>query len=140
MSDDWKKILKDDVEKEWGDQNPGQGYGTRGTAQQAQYETDLQGFGEEQIEERTDKYHSGMKCFYCDEDAEWKCTNGKHGGCSYEGDRHDGVQVCGENSEFADDKHPEGHKTYAHNNNSGHAWVPIDEFDHDDEWGYNQDR
>ena len=92
MSDDWKDILKDDVEKEWGDQSPGQGYGTRGTAQEAQYETDLQGFGEEQIEERTDKYHAGMN------------------------------------------------KTYAHNNNSGHAWVAIGEFDHDDEWGYNQDR
>jgi len=139
-SEDWKEILKEDIEKQWGNRSPGQGYGTRQTHNESQYGSDYEGFGEDQIQERTEQYHEGMKCFYCDEDAEWKCTNGKHGGCRYEGDRFDGVQVCGANSEFASDEYPEGHKTYANRNNSGHSWVPIDEFPHDDEWGYNQDK
>lgn len=139
-SENWKEILKEDVEKEWGDQSPGQGYGTRQRHNESQYGSDYEGFGEDEIQERTERYHEGVKCFYCDEDAEWKCTNGKTGSCNYEGDRFDGVQVCGANSAFASDEYPEGHKTYAARNNSGHAWVPIEEFSHDDEWGYNQDK
>lgn len=138
MTDDWKKVLKEDIEKEWGDQSPGQGYGTRNMERDSQGTLDFQDEFEE-IEERTDEYHDGVKCFYCDEDAEWKCTNGRHGGCSYEGDRHDGVQVCGANSAFASSEYPEGHKTYAHRNNSGHAWVDINTFTLDDEKGYKHD-
>ena len=130
-SDEWKDVVK---------RNPGDGYGTREMARNVAMAYEDDGLGYDDLEIDEEVYHEGIKCFYCDEPAEWKCKNGLHNGCSYEGPSDDGVQVCGANSEFASDEYPEGHKTYANRNNSGHSWVPIDEFPHDDEWGYNQDK
>jgi hypothetical protein len=132
---DWKEILKEDVSK----RQPGQGYGTRNmerTVQDQGYsEASNWGYDTEIDEEIL---HEGVKCFYCDEDAEWKCLNGLRGGCHYEGDRYDGVQVCGANSSFASDEYPEGHKTFANERNNGHSWADIDNgmFSYDEQLGY----
>jgi len=127
-SNEWKDIVK---------RNPGDGYGTREMARQVDMAYQDDGLGYEDIEIDEEIYHEGIKCFYCDEPAEWKCRNGLHNGCSYEGPSDDGVQVCGASSSFADAEHPEGHKTYANKRNNGHSWVEIDQyFTLDPQFGY----
>lgn len=127
-SDEWKDVVK---------RNPSDGYGTRGMAREVDMGMSDTVFGYEDLEIDEEVYHEGIKCFYCDEPAEWKCKNGLHNGCSYEGPSDDGVQVCGANSDFADSEHPEGHKTYAFKKNNGHTWVEIDKyFTLDPQFGY----
>lgn len=127
-SDEWKNIVK---------RNPGDGYGTRGMAREVDMGMTDTEFGYDDLEIDEEVYHEGIKCFYCDEPAEWKCRNGLVNGCSYEGPSDDGVQVCGANSSFAGARYPDGHKSYAHERNSSHAWVPIDEyFTLDPQFGY----
>ena len=151
--DDWKDVLKSDEDKEnndvflkdifdrddFGDTgDSGLDYGSRRTEVRSKDAwSDRQDVGMFDTQEQEDLYHYGIKCYYCDEPAEWKCINGLTKGCAYEGPSNDGVQVCGSNSNFADDTHPEGHKTYALNRNSGHTFVPIEDyFDLDPEFGY----
>lgn len=129
----WKEILKEDVSK----REPGQGYGTRSIERTSQGHSQEDDFGyDEAIDEEI--FHAGVKCFYCDEDAEWKCLNGLRGYCRYEGDANDGVQVCGANSSFASDEFPDGHKTFADKANNSHSWADIDngQFSFDDQYGF----
>ena len=151
--DDWKDVLKSDEDEEnndvflkdifdrddFGDTgDSGLDYGSRRTEVRSKDAwSDRQDVGMFDTQEQEDLYHYGIKCYYCDEPTEWKCINGLTKGCAYEGPSNDGVQVCGSNSNFADDTHPEGHKTYALNRNSGHTFVPIEDyFDLDPEFGY----
>ncbi len=142
MCDACDELLKNDKEekKDWREIMKDSGYGTRATEATALglSDEDLAGIFETQEEEA--RYHYGIKCHYCDDAAEWKCLNGLHNGCSYDGPSNDGIQVCGSSSEFAQNnrsKYPEGHKSYAKEINNGHEFAPIHEyFHHDDKEGY----
>ncbi len=145
----WKDVLKNEDSDEelfekifdWEDEGGDDGsldYGTRDTSRNAfsgATDRNIEGFFD--TEEQDQRFQHGIKCFYCEEAAEWKCINGLTRGCSYEGPSDDGVQVCGANSDFADSVHPEGHKSYALKHNSGHTFVPIEEyFTLDPDFGY----
>jgi hypothetical protein len=146
--DHWKDIIKTDIEKDAFDRDdlggdPGLGYGTRNVRQRAE-----QGYTQAEIDalldaqnQETETFKRGVKCFHCDNRAEWKCRNGLHNGCSYEGPSDDGVQVCGASSKFADENYPEGHKTYELNRNGGHDFVDIEQyFTLDPKFGYHHDK
>ncbi len=147
-NDCWKDVLKNDEEDEendvfhkiFGDEEDESDldYGSRDRAHATEYGfTDRERAGEFDTQEQEDRYHHGIKCHYCDEDAEWKCINGLTKGCHYSGPRNDGIQVCGENSTFASERYPNGHRDYAMEENPGHTFVAIDEyFTYDPDFGY----
>jgi hypothetical protein len=145
MCEDWKDIIKEDVNKGFGeeDRSPGSGYGTRQTRENAK-----QGLTQAEIDaildaqdQDTETFKEGIKCFHCTADAEWKCKNGLAGHCSYEGPSDDGVQVCGASGAFASSEYPEGHKSWELERNGGHIFVAIEEyFTLDDKYGYHHDK
>ena len=150
-NDCWKDVLKNDEEDEeneifhkiFGEDEDESDldYGSRERAEHSEFGfTDREKQGLFDTQEQEDQYHHGMKCHYCDEDAEWKCVNGLHDGCSYSGPSNDGIQVCGANGKFAADnpeKYPNGHRDVALQENSGHSFVAIDDyFTYDPDKGY----
>ena len=145
----WKDILKNEenddeiFHKIFGEDEDEDSldYGSRNTAHNTEFGfTDREKQGMFDTQEQEDRYHHGMKCHYCDDDAEWKCINGLTDGCQYSGPSSDGIQVCGANGEYAaqnKEKHPNGHRDYALEVNSGHTFVAIDEyFRYDPDFGF----
>lgn len=139
--DCWKDVLKSEEEdddeifhKIFGEDEDESDldYGTRDRASASKFGfTDRERVGEFDTQEQEDRFHHGIKCHYCDEEAEWKCLNGLRDGCAYSGPSNDGIQVCGANSLFAEDnpeRYPNGHKDYALEVNSGHDFVEIDQY------------
>ena len=132
---DWKEVIRKD---NWGElETDDWGSDAKRALSEGRFDDETLQFIHDTDEELfTDRFKEGIKCFYCDSPAEWKCINGLTGNCSYrvegiEGDPRVGVQVCGANGKFAlqnKDEYPEGHKSYALQYNSGHTFRSIEEY------------
>tara|TARA_R100000081_G_C4792529_1_gene158695 strand:- start:383 stop:910 length:528 start_codon:yes stop_codon:yes gene_type:complete len=135
---DWKDIVrKDDGWGQLDQEETGWGSEMRQKLSEGRFgEVDLDLIRDTDEEMFDQRFREGIECFYCNAAAEYKCVNGLRNGCAYrvegvEGDKRNGVQVCGANSRFArenKDKYPEGHKSYALEYNSGHNFVSIEEY------------